>query len=146
MDGDGRVIVDPGFVLEPLHPTQDGVDPPARPHRLHPLEHEPGHLLGVTAGPGVFDGRLRTAVRLEPGRGPRMQGRDHPRLPAFEFGVQQLPEQLVVSVPIAASVEGDHQQVVPVEPVQHPARSLGIKSGIAERTAQAVEDRRAGQE
>ena len=75
-----------------------------------------------------------------------MQRRDHVRFPPFELGVQQLSEQLVVAVPVAATVEGDHQEVVAVELFEDPARSLGVESGVAERTAQAVEDRRAGEE
>ena len=146
MDGDGRVLFDRGLVLEPLEPTQDGVDAPAGPYRLTPRQHQPRDAPGVASRLGVLDGRLRPAVRLEPDGRPRMERRDHFGFPPSELGMQELSEQLVVAVPLAVAVKGDYQEVVAVQLFEYPARAAGVENSVAERTAQTVEDRRAGEE
>ena len=59
---------------------------------------------------------------------------------------EQLAEQVVVAVPLAATVERDHQEVAALQLLEdvRPIRSADDR--VAERTAHAVEDRRAGEE
>ena len=120
VDGDGRVVLDPRPVLQPLHPAQHRVDPATGPHRLHQVQDQPGDLLRVARGLGVFDGRLRHGVRLVPLRRPGVQPGNDVRLASAELGVQQLSEQLVVAVPLAAAVERDHQEVAALQLLREP--------------------------
>jgi hypothetical protein len=59
----------------------------------------------------VSDGLVDVAGRLVPGRGPPVQHRHQPRLAGAKLQAQQLREQLVVAVPLAAVVQRHHKQV-----------------------------------
>ena len=146
MHGDGAVVVRGGLALEPLHPPQHGVDAPAGPHRLHDVEDQAGHPVAVAGGLGVVDGRLRQAVGLAPRGRSTLELRDHLRLAPPQFGVQQLPEQLVVPVPLASTVERDDEQVPAFQLFQRPAGPPPPDDGVAQRAGHPLEDRRSGEE
>ena len=60
--------------------------------------------------------------------------------------MQQLPEQATVSVPFAAAVERDNQEVALSKLLKRSAGSCSADDRITEPAAHAVEDRRAGEE
>ena len=143
---DGRMLLDPLVGRKPIHPPQHRVEPAARPDGVGHREHEPGHPIPVPGPLGVPDGRLRQTVRLVPGRRPGVELGDHLRLPPHQLGVEQLPEEVVVAVPLAPSVERDHQQVAALQTIEHAAGLPAAHGGVAEGTAEPVEDRAAGEE
>ena len=53
---------------------------------------------------------------------------DQVGLPALEFGVQQLSEQVVIAVPLTAAVERDHQQIPAFHPLQDAAGFLRART------------------
>ena len=102
--------------------------------------------VGIASGLRVRERHLRLSVRLGPVRGAEMQRVGRTGLAARELGSQQLAEQPVVPVPLVSIVERDEQQVRVFERLQHLGRSRRVEQGIAQRPAQAVDDRRARQE
>ncbi len=97
--------------LEPLHPAPDGVVSSTRPNGIAELHQEARRRVGVAGGLGVVEGVLGHPVRLAPRRGAEVKLRDHLRITSPQLRHEQLSEQLVVPVPLTASVERDHQQV-----------------------------------
>jgi hypothetical protein len=75
------------------------------------VEDEPGHPVIVSGRLGVADRLLRHGVRLEPGRRPEVEIGDQTWLLALKFGPQEIPEQVMVAVPLTAAVEREYQQV-----------------------------------
>jgi hypothetical protein len=59
--------------------------------------------------------------------------------------VQKLAEELVIAAPVTTTVKGHHQEVAAVELVEHLIRAGGAESGVAQRAAQPLEHRGAGQ-
>ena len=95
---------------------------------------------------GVTDGLIQVARLPVPGRGPPVQGRQQPRLPAGELHAEQLREQVMVAIPLASLVERRQEQVRALQFAQQRGRPLGLEDGIAQRSGQALQDRRAQQE
>src|SRR5687767_4777372 len=60
--------------------------------------------------------------------------------------MQQLPEQMVIAVPLAAAVERDDQEIVFLQMLERPAGSGATDYRVAEPAAHAVEDGCAGEE
>ena len=143
---DRREALDQAVRLEPLHPAQDGVRASTGPHRAGVLQHEAGDRVGVAPRLGMVDGGLRHVVRLAPRGGTVVERADHVRLAPLQLGHQQIPEQVVVAIPLPATVEWHDEQVSALESLQERARSLRVERRVAQRTAHAVEDRGAGQE
>ena len=83
---------------------------------------------------------------LAPGRRPEVELGDVGRLASPQLRRQQVAEQLVIAEPLPPAVERHHQQVAALQPLEDVARSLSTGDRVAERTAHAVEDRRAGEE
>ena len=59
----------------------------------------------------------------------------------LQVAAQHLGKQVVVAVPAPLVVEGDHKQVRPVERFQHRLAPLLTRHRIAERPAEALQDR-----
>src|SRR3954454_24373548 len=68
------------------------------------------------------------------------------RLSTVELVPQQLAEQVVVSVPLMAWVEGDQEVIQALDPVKHRPAVLCARDGVAQRRAEAVEHARVKQE
>src|SRR5690349_13367161 len=83
--------------------------PLAPPAGLPELPNEQAQAAGDYDRVGMLDRGLRHRVRLEPRGRPEMEIGDQLGLAPLEFRPQQLPEQVVVAVPLAAAVERDHQ-------------------------------------
>ena len=132
--GDRAVVLGRRDVPEPLHPAQHRLDAPAGPDGLLQLQDQPGHPVVVPGRLGMLDRGLRHGVRLEPRSRPEMEIRDQIGLPPPEFRLQQLPEQVVVAVPLTAAVERDHQQVPALHPFEDAPGSL-LDPGSRRRAA-----------
>ena len=134
------------LALEPVHPAPDGVVSSTRPDGIAELHQEARRRVSVAGGLGVIDGVLGHPVRLAPRRGAAVKLRDRLRITSPQLRHEQLAEQLVVPVPLPAAVEGNHQQVAALQPLEECGRSRDAEDGVAERTAHPVENRRVGQE
>ena len=75
-----------------------------------------------------------------------MQLHDDVGLDPAQLAEQELPEQRVVAVPLAPTVERDQEQVRGLEVAQLLLRARLAEEGIAERSTQLVEHRGAPQE
>ena len=144
--GDRREVLDLAVGLEPLHPAQDGVGTATRPDRVGQLEDEAGDSFGIARGLGVLDRGLRHAVVLVPLGGPQVELGDHTGLTPPQLRQHQVPEKVVVAVPLAVPVEWDHEQVAALEPVEDVARARVVERRVAQRTAHVLEDRGVRQE
>ena len=71
---------------------------------------------------------------------------DQTGLLALEFGPQEIPEQVMVAVPLTVAVEREHQQVPGFHLLEDGSGSLLLQDRVAQRSAHPVEDRRAGEE
>ena len=98
----------------------------------------PGHSVGDGFGPDV--------VGLVPVTRPAMQLRDQLRFFVKQSSAENVGEQVVVPVPVAAVVERHQEQVGPVQLLQHRLASGTTGDGVAQRSAQSVENRRVQQE
>ena len=94
----------------------------------------------------MFDRSLWHGVRLEPGRGPDMEIIYQSGLPAPEFRSQEVPEQVVVPIPLTLAVERNHQQVPGLHLFEDSRGSLRIQDRVTQGSAHAVQDRRSGEE
>ena len=130
--------------------------------RMHPLLHD-GHLTGAVGGQDqcgdqldtpitlgrvqqVLDGQAGGAARLVPVGGAKVQLGDDLRFDALQLTEQELPEQTVVAIPLAATVERDHEQARGLELAE-----LGLcigpqDDGIAQRARHLIEHRCTPQE
>ena len=94
----------------------------------------------------MVDGGLREAVGLAPGRRPPVKLLHQLRLAPTQFCAEQLAEQMMVAVPLAAPVQRHQQQIRARQRLQDIGRSLGVQDRVAQRPGQAVQHRRARQE
>ena len=134
------------FAVQEVHPGAHRVNPAAQPYRMHQLEHKPGQSVGVTGGIGMLDGgfghprSLRTSrLHANAARGPVLSRYGGGRLAASA-------EQVVVAVPLTATVQRNHEQVASFELLEHPGRPPAADHGVAERSAHPVENRGADEE
>ena len=144
--GHGRVPLDQLPLLEPLHPSQDRVHATARPHGLHHLHDQPRDVVAVAGLLRVVNGQLTKAVGLEPGGRPKVEPGHDLRFTSPQLGAQQIPEQVVIAVPLVPPVQRDQQQVGPLEGHQHRARPCGAEHRVAQRPAHPLQHRGPGQE
>ena len=90
--------------------------------------------------------RFELPVGLVPGRRPRVEERYPLGFAPLELAEKQLAEQPVVSELLASVIEGNDQQVPVVDLLEQRGRADGVERGIAQRSVEAVEDRRSHQE
>ncbi len=125
---------------EGLHPAPQGV---LLPEQLHGRGRQLDHVRCAVEGPGcqgVVDGDGSFAVLLVPGARAPVQRRDEVGLLVEQAGSQHVGEQVVVAVPPATVVQRHQEQVGPVQRLQHRLAAAALSHGVAERTAQPVED------
>ena len=83
-----------------------------------------------------------TARLPQPGCRTPVGGRRGRRIGAEQLVSQQLPEQVVVAVPLASVVERDQERVRPLDVSQHRRRARSVDHLVAQRGAEPVQDRR----
>jgi len=103
-------------------------------------------ILEIAGGDPVRNRGVRVALCPVPRRGSTMQlgcelGRN-----ARELAPQQIAEELVVAVPLAARVERDEEQVRPRHRLQLLRTIVPTGHGVAQRPEQPLEDRRLEEE
>ena len=101
---------------------------------------EPGDLIGVTRCDRVLDRNLGLPVRIAPRGRSAIERRRALGLASFELGLEHLPEQMVVAEPAALVVEGDDEQVLALELLEHLRRVIAFEHGVAELRAHALEN------
>ena len=84
----------------------------------------------------------RLVVLREPRAGPAMQLGRGIRIFVEEPGAQHVGEEVVVPVPLASIVERDHEQVLPIQRLERRLASRRTRDRVAQRSLEAVEDRR----
>ena len=87
-----------------------------------------------------MDGIGRQIILLEPNARPPMELR-HPiglRLP--QVRLQHLGEEMVIAIPLALVVERNDEEVAAFQSFQHRFAIFLVGDGIAQRTAQAIEN------
>ena len=139
MHGDRRVVLDQPVRLEPVHPAQHGVRASAGPDRVGDLQDEPGDTIGVAGALGVVDRVLRRPVGLEPCRRAHVELAGSARFLPAQLRQQQLAQQVVVAVPLAAPVERHDEEVAALQLFQQRARSRRVERGIAQRATHPLE-------
>ena len=133
-------------------PRQLLVAEPPQPllHRLHPAVvverqrqrvDQAGDGVRLTRGVAVDDRRFHQVVGDAPVHRAPVQSRHHMRLAALELGAQQLAEQVVVAIPLAAPVERHHEAVRARERLERVNRPRRLEHGVAQAAAHAIQHR-----
>ncbi len=143
-DREPRIVL--GRIPEPIEPGPHRADPAAAVRQQELTLEQVGRALDVPAGMRVLHGLLEQADRLEPVRGPAVQLRDHVGLTLVQLGGEDVAEQHVVAVPLPLAVEWDDEEVASLDRLQGSCRSRTSEDRVAERTAQALQDRGPGEE
>jgi hypothetical protein len=124
------------------------VDPPAGRGLLTLSQYaddgaldEVGRALEVAGGERVPDGGHRLARIGVPLRGPQVEAGDVARPLLEQVGSEDVGEEMVVAVPVAAVVERDDEQVRTLEGLEHRPAVVPAGDRVAEGAAEAVEDR-----
>ena len=99
-----------------------------------------------SGGEGVADGRVRLSLLGEPLVRALVELGDEPGLALRELGAEQVGEELVVAVPLAAVVERNQEEVRALELRQARRRAPPPGHRVAERSRERVEDRGLEQE
>src|SRR5215217_1845223 len=94
----------------------------------------------------MADGVVDQAVLLAPVGGPPVQLGYQLRMGPLQAGAEQIGEQVVEAIPAALLVQGDEEQVGPLERLERVLTARGAGDGIAEGTAPALQDRGLEQE
>ena len=100
---------------------------------MHQFQHQRRHAVGVTGNKSVLYRRLGHVVRLVPGGSPRVQPRNLVRISDPELGLQELAQQMVVSVPLAASVEWNDEEIAALHLLEQSRGSNAADNRVAER-------------
>ena len=108
--------------------------------------HELGRSAHVPRGKRVLHGLLGRPLPLVPARGPAVERWHGSSVPADELGAQDLPEEVVVAVPLPPAIEGLDEEVRVLELGDLLRRILATEHGVAQRRREAVQDRRLQQE
>ena len=107
---------------------------------------EPDRCVDLAGGEGVADGRVRLSLLGEPLVRALVELGDEPGLALRELGAEQIGEELVVAVPLAAVVERNQEEVRALELRQARRRATPPGHRVAERSRERVEDRGLEQE
>ena len=127
---------------KPAHPPKQ-LHEPAPPDELEvPLDQQLGDHLCVSGCGGVLDRLLDEPLRRTPSRRPPSQlaGGIAP-----ELELQNLAEQVVVAIPLAAGVERDQEHIRAREIREHSRRVLAPENRVAQLGREARQHRGAHQ-
>ncbi len=101
---------------------------------------EPGGALDIPGGQRKTDRLGRQVVLLAPQACPPAQKRDLAGQLGQRMGEEHLGEEVVIAEPVTLSVERDDEQVGALEGLQHGRAAHAAGDGIAERSAQLLEN------
>lgn len=121
--------------------------------RLHSLDQPPSFLLEERSGPlvirdrqGVLHRLSKGTVRRVPVAGARMTRLEEPRILEGQLAAQQVPEEVVVAVPLPPTIQRDHEQVLPFEVLEERLAVRDLAHGGGQGGVHPVEDRRSKEE
>ena len=146
VERDRRVALEKVGPLEPPEPPLERHDAAGPVDGERDRGEDRGGAVQVSGRVGVLEGRLGVAVRLEPVRGPPVQGGNDLRLVLEELALQELPEKVVVAVPDATVVERDEKQVRALDPLELAVGAAVVEHRVAEVAAHLLEHRRPAEE
>ena len=109
-------------------------------------ERDPAGLDEIAARVRVGERLVRPAVPLAPARRARQVHGEQLRMVALELAPEEIAEQVVVAVPLAAIVERDDERVRACEGVERIGCAARGEHRIAQGRRHPVEDRRREQE
>src|SRR5215216_7264270 len=79
-------------------------------------------------------------VPLPPRGSPAIESRGELGLTPLELRLEHFPEEMVVAEPTTLMVEGDDEQVLVSQCLEHPSRVVALEHRVAEGNAHAVEN------
>lgn len=100
----------------------------------------------IVVGDRVADGLVEHAASGQPSTRGRVQVSHVQVRACAEACPQCVPEQLVIAIPATVVVEGDDEDVVPLERCQHLRAVRVAREGVAQLSRQLVEHRCANEE
>ncbi len=107
--------------------------------RQHQLDQVSG--VGQIAGSqGMPDRGGKIVAALVPGARPPVQNRDSFWLALMQMRPQDVGEEMVIAIPLPGVIEGDDEQVAALQEAQPVLCIVAAGDGIAQRSAQPVED------
>ncbi len=128
---------------------RDELRPRAERRVLPAAAHGRQRQLGELGGPVEVARRQRVPDRVgrlvvlrEPRAGPAMQLGRGIRILVEEPRAQHVGEEVVIPIPLASIVERDHEQVLPIQRLERRLASGRARDRVAQRSLEAVEDRR----
>src|SRR5829696_1721691 len=130
-----------------LKPTEHSGDlAAAGPDLLDPSLDQPRRKLVVRGGEGVVYRLGEQSVVLVPTRGAEVQLSHEPRLFASEALAEKVGEEVMVAVPPTLIVERHHEEVLPLESLQHNLSVAATCQCVAQRSRHASQHRGREQE
>ena len=131
---------------EAVQPSPRGQRPTRGETRPPRGGHQMAGLLDQAGAQQVVQRLVYLVPRREPLRRFAMQLGQEAGLPSLELRLQELPEEVVVAVPLAMVVERDEEEVLPLDRLEQDCAVLAVRQHGAELRAQARHDRRAREE
>ena len=129
--GDLRETLELLHVVELAQPALHRRDPPAVVRGQRDAAQDPRRPHAVTRSTRVLERGLEVAASLVPVGGTAVQDRNQLRLVFDELAPEQFPEQVVIAVPLAATVERHEQQVPAFDLLELARRPTLVENGIA---------------
>ena len=134
------------LVRAAVEPEPQGLDLTATCELVPVPEGDPAGLGEIAARVRVGERLVRTAVPLAPARRARQVHGEQVRMVALELAPEEIAEQMVVAVPLAAIVERDDECVRACEGVERIGCAARGEHRIAQGRRHPVENRRREQE
>jgi hypothetical protein len=103
------------------------------------LLDQAGRTLVVRGGERVPDRLGKVSVVLVPAGGQKVQLVRKFGAFAPEAAAQEVGEEVMVTVPSPLVVQGDDEEVVPLQPLQHLLPIIAAGEGVAQRGAHALQ-------
>ena len=141
-----RGVLRDGRVAERRQPTLHGGDVAGLVGRQDQRRHQLDAAVPLVGVQQVLDRHRRGSVRLVPVGGTQVQLGDDVGLDPTKLTEQELSEQAVVAVPLPPPVERDQEQARRLELAQPLLSAWFSDHGVAQRSTQLIEHRRAPQE
>jgi hypothetical protein len=113
---------------------------PAAESLVEVLLHQPRRPRVVARGRGVPDRLIDQPVMLTPGGGPPVEFGDKVGLGLHQSGTEEIAEQMMEAVPAALLVQGNQEQVGPLEVLQHVLAIGAFGDRAAQWTTQPLQD------
>ncbi len=141
LNRDGWVPVEPFLVVEEVEPALDCRNSAAVVDLEGDRAQDPCRIVDVSGRVRMEQRGFRIAVRLVPPSCTPVQDRDQVGLLLLELPLQQVAEEVVISVPPAAMVELNEKQVRLTDRLELAGGALAPEHRVAQRRAHLLEDR-----